>query len=193
MKLEILPSGRGCELRADETVLEAALRAGMNLPHSCRGGRCGSCRARLLDGQIAYRRGDPPGLSAAEVVDGWILLCQATALTDLLVETREQVSVAEVQVRSLPCRVARLEPVAADVMGLWLRWPSVEDFTWREGQSVELSFPDGNRRRYPIANLPGEGGLIELRISRDAGDPCAEQVFSGLARGALMRIEGPLD
>jgi CDP-4-dehydro-6-deoxyglucose reductase len=193
VKVGILPSGRSCEAQAGESVLEAALRAGMNLPHSCRGGRCGSCRARLLRGRIEYRRGDPLGLSAAEAADGWILLCQATALTDLVVETREQVSVAEVQVRSLPCRVDRVEPIAAGVMGLWLRWPAVEDFTWRAGQSVELTLPDGSRRRLAIANLPGQGPLIELHVARAPDDPCTEQVFSGLGRGTLLRIEGPLD
>jgi CDP-4-dehydro-6-deoxyglucose reductase, E3 len=193
VKVGILPSGRSCEAHAGESVLAAALRAGMSLPHSCRGGRCGSCRARLVRGRIEYRRGDPLGLSAAEVSDGWILLCQATALTDLVVETREQASVAEVQIRSLPCRVERVEPVAADVMGLWLRWPAVEDFAWRAGQSVELTLPDGSRRRFPIANLPGQGGLIELHVVRATDDACTEQVFTTLVRGALLRIEGPLD
>ena len=90
-----------------QSVLDAALAAGLNLPHSCKGGNCGACRARLLQGEISYPTARRSGLSAAEVAEGWVLLCQARARSDLLVETCETVAADQVQIKRLPCRIER--------------------------------------------------------------------------------------
>ena len=66
-------------------MLDAALDARLNLPHSCKGGNCGACRARLLRGEIHYPNGPPLGISAAEAADGMILLC-GRARSDLMIE-----------------------------------------------------------------------------------------------------------
>ncbi|TLZ43583.1 MAG: 2Fe-2S iron-sulfur cluster binding domain-containing protein, partial [Gammaproteobacteria bacterium] len=51
------PHGRTLRVAPGQAVLEAALGAGLNLPHSCKSGHCGSCRARLLAGEIGYPNG----------------------------------------------------------------------------------------------------------------------------------------
>src|ERR1700694_3182468 len=113
MQLTIRPQNRTLPVASGQSVLDAALAAHINLPHSCKGGSCGSCHARLLQGQIHYPRGRPPGLSEEEAARGFALLCQARALTDLVVDAREVRRVTDVEIRSLPCRVERLPPAAA--------------------------------------------------------------------------------
>ena len=85
----------------------------LNLPHSCKGGNCGSCRARLLRGEIHYPNGPPLGLSDAEAADGFVLLCQARARSDLCIETFEM-RARPTQSSSSDCRPhrARAAPVA---------------------------------------------------------------------------------
>src|SRR5689334_17348925 len=100
----------------DEPVLTAALRAGINLPHSCKGGSCGLCRGKLLAGAIHYPHGRPSGLSAEEEAQGYALLCEARARDDLTVDIREIHFAGEARVRSLPCRIARKQLLAPDVM-----------------------------------------------------------------------------
>src|SRR5205807_2237522 len=120
------PHGRTLRVTPGQPILQAALSAGLNLPHSCKSGHCGSCRARLLAGAIHYPDGPPLGITAEEVGRGDILLCQARADSDLTVRARLIASVADVEIKTLPCRIARLTPLAPDVMQLWLRLPAAE-------------------------------------------------------------------
>lgn len=62
-----------------ETVLDAALRAGLDLPYSCRGGMCSTCRARITEG--AVRMDVNYGLEPWETEAGYILTCQAHPTT----------------------------------------------------------------------------------------------------------------
>lgn len=192
MKVKVLPSRREFQTRSDEPVLTGALREHLNLPHSCKGGSCGTCRVRLVEGRIAYPHGRPIGISAEEESDGYALICQGRALGDLVIEIREIQSVTDVEIKSLPCRIERMRKFAPDVMGLWLRLPAVESFRWQCGQYVDVMLPGEKRRSFSLANPPHDSALLELHVRRVPGGAFSEQLFSTLQMGALLRIEGPL-
>src|SRR5206468_10057012 len=90
VRVSLSKSDKSFSVPPDRPVLGAALDAGLDLPHSCKGGNCGACRVRLLEGTVSYPNGRPLGLSDGEVADGFILLCQARALTDLRIEAVER-------------------------------------------------------------------------------------------------------
>jgi CDP-4-dehydro-6-deoxyglucose reductase len=190
----LLPSQQIITVEDDESILDAALRVGLNLPHSCKGGHCSSCRARVVSGRIQYPHGRPLGLMAEEEREGLALLCQAHAADrEITVEVREiKTPTADLTVRSLPCRVERLERVAPDVMALFLRLPAAEQFNYLAGQYLDIMLPHNRRRSFSIANPPQEGGLIELHVRRVATGEFTQQVFSGMQTKTLLRIEGPL-
>lgn len=192
MKVRTTPSGREFEARGDEPVLGAALRQHLNLPHSCKGGSCGTCRVRLLSGRIAYPHGRPSGISADEESDGFALICQARALDDLVIEIREIRYVTDVEIKCLPARIEKMRRLAPDVMGLWLRLPAVESFTWQCGQYLDVMLPGERRRSFSLANPPHDPALLELHVRRAPGGAFSEQVFTTLGEGSLLRIEGPL-
>jgi len=192
LKIHLLPSQRQFTADAQEPVLTAALRQHLNLPHSCKGGSCGTCRVRVLSGRIAYPHGRPAGIDAAEEAAGFALICQARALSDLVIETREIRHVTDVEIRELPARVARMQRLAPDVMGLWLRLPAIEPFTWQAGQYVDVMLPGERRRSFSLANPPHDAATLELHIRRTPGGVFSEQVFDGMKEGSLLRIEGPL-
>ncbi len=173
-------------------MLSAALREHLNLPHSCKGGSCGTCRVRLVSGRIAYPHGRPIGISADEEADGHALICQARALEDLVIEIREIRHVTDVEIKSLPCRIEQMRPLAPDVMGLWLRLPAIESFTWQCGQYVDVMLPGDRRRSFSLANPPYDSALLELHVRRAPGGAFTEQVFTMLKEGSLLRIEGPV-
>jgi CDP-4-dehydro-6-deoxyglucose reductase len=193
-RVTLLPSQQVLSVEEGETILDAALRAGLNLPHSCKGGHCSSCRARVREGQVRYPLGRPLGLMADEERDGYALLCQAHAQsTDLTIEVREiRPPVAEIQVKSLPCRIERLQLLAPDVMAVFLRLPAAETFNFVAGQYLDIMLPQSRRRSFSIASAPHDSQLIELHVRRVASGEFTQQLFSGMKEKTLLRIEGPL-
>jgi len=217
--VRIEPHARALRVAAAQPVLEAALAAGLNLPHSCKSGHCGSCRARLVSGEIRYPNGRPLGLTAEEESTGQVLLCQARALTDLVVQARLIASVADVEIKTLPARIARLTPLAPDVMQVMLRLPVVERLHFHAGQYLDVLLDGGRRRSFSIASPPHDSELLELHVRRVAGGGFTERLFGAsrgagqaspagasqalppsasgpdaarLAVGSLLRIEGPV-
>ena len=191
-EVRITPHGRVVRVGAEQSILDAALDAGLNLPHSCKSGHCSSCRARLLTGRIRYPHGTPLGLTADEASMGDVLLCQARALTDLTVDVRLIAQVADVEIKTLPCRSARLTRLAPDVMQVLLRLPSVESLPFQPGQYIDVLLEDGGRRSFSIASPPHDSELIELHARYVAGGGFTERLFKDLKEGALLRIEGPI-
>jgi CDP-4-dehydro-6-deoxyglucose reductase len=191
-QITLVPTGQTFLAEPGETVLAAALRAGLNLPHSCKGGHCASCRARVLSGDFQYPGPRPIGLTEQEAADGHALLCQARALTDLRVETREARPAPEVEVKSLPARIERLERLAEDVMAVSLRLPAVEELHYRPGQYLDVILAEGRRRSFSIASAPADGRPLELHVRRASKSGFTAQLFETLRTGTLLRIEGPL-
>jgi len=192
MHVTLVPTGEEIEVEPQESILDAALRAGLNLPHSCKAGRCGSCRARIVRGAVRYPRGRPPALTAEEEAAGDVLLCQARADGPVSIETRQIRSVTDVQIRSLPCRVQHMRLLAPDVMGLWLRLPAVEPFDWHPGQYIDVMLSGGRRRSFSLANPPHDEALLELHVRRSGSGEFTSLVFGSMTEGTLLRIEGPL-
>jgi CDP-4-dehydro-6-deoxyglucose reductase, E3 len=190
--ISIANSSRSFTAAADQPLLEAANDAALNLPHSCKGGNCGACKARLMSGEIHYPNGPPLGLSAAETAEGLILLCQARARTDLSIETFEVRAADTAQLKRLPCRIERAVPLSHDVMGLFLRLPIAEDFTFEAGQYIDILLPGGRRRSFSIASPPHDARPLELHVRHVAGGEFSERLFREDVRSTLLSIEGPL-
>ena len=192
-RITLVPTGQSFTAAACEPVLTAALRAGLNLPHSCKGGHCASCRARILTGDVEYPEGRlPAGITAGEAEGRYALLCQAYALEDVTVETREVRPAPEVEVRTLPCRIDRLERLADDVMAVFLKLPAVEDLRFRAGQYLDFILPGGRRRSFSIASAPADGRVLAVHVRRASEHGFTGQLFDTMRAGSLLRIEGPL-
>jgi CDP-4-dehydro-6-deoxyglucose reductase len=191
-QVTLIPSGQDFTADGGETVLAAALRAGLNLPHSCKGGHCASCLARIIAGTVAYPGARPTGITEEEERSGYALLCQARAMTDLRVEAREVRPAPEVEVKSLPCRIERMERIADDVMAVFLRLPAVEELHYRAGQYLDVMLSEGRRRSFSIASAPTDGPLLELHVRRASSSGFTGQLFDSMRAGTLLRIEGPL-
>lgn len=170
-RIHLLPNGLGFDCAADETLLDAALRQGVLLPHQCKTGTCGSCRA-------------------TDTVDGSpLLLCQVRPAADM---TLEATVLAEGQViRKLPVRVQQLQRLADDVAVLLLQPPEGQELDFQPGQYVDVLLPRGQRRSYSLAARPGAGAVLELHVRHRPGGTFTEQVFGRMKERDVLRLEGP--
>ncbi len=175
-----------------ETVLDAARRAGLALPYSCLTGTCGSCKATVLEGDVAYPNAPPQALDARERAAHQALLCQAVPQGDLVIVAREVPSAADIPKRVMALRVVEKTLLAPDVAKLVLVPPKRERLRWLAGQYLDVLLAGGRRRAFSIANAPEESDHVELHIRHVEGGGFTDYVFGALGVGTVLRVEGPL-
>ena len=192
----IEPSGRSFTLEAEETVLSAAIGAGIGLPYGCKDGACGSCKCKLVSGQVSHGPHQEKALSAAEEAAGYLLTCCAKPQSDLVIEARQVVAMGDHPPVKMPTRLTRLTRVAPDVMVLRLQLPASNSFGFRAGQYIAFILKDGQRRSYSMANAPhavkeaGPEG-VELHIRHMPGGLFTDPLFSTAKEKDILRVEGP--
>ena len=191
-RLRIEPSGHEMDCDRDETILEAALRHGFHIPYGCRNGTCATCKGRILRGEVDYGKVEEKILSAAEKDAGLALFCQAIPLSDVTIEVREIGATKDIQIKTLPSRVARMVDLAPDVRAVFLKIPTTERLQFLPGQYIDILLKDGGRRGFSLANIPGEDALLELHIKRVPGGVFTGHVFSAMKEKDILRFEGPL-
>ena len=191
-RITIKPSNHAFETRDDDdTVLEAALREGFVIAYGCRNGACGTCKGKVLEGALDYGTYQEGTLTEAEKQHGFALFCQAKPITDLVIECREISAVKDIQVRTLPCRVQKMDRLAPDVMRIQLKLPANERLQFLAGQYLDILMRGGMRRSLSMANPPHSDELLELHL-RNYGGPFSDYVFNKMKEKEILRFEGPL-
>ena len=189
-------SGKQFTVQKDETLLEAALQQGITLPYGCKNGACGSCKGKVLEGQVEHGQHSASALSPADETAGGTLFCCAHPKSDLLIEAREVQGAGDIAIRKVPCRVNAVTKPSADVAILILQLPAAERFQFLAGQYLEFLLKDGQRRAYSIANSPEQEGPLELHIRHLPGGLFTDFVFGAkdpaLKEKDILRFEGPL-
>ena len=189
-------SGKQFTVNQDETVLEAALSQNINLPYGCKNGACGSCKGKILEGQVTHGQHSESAMSRADETAGATLFCCAHPQSDLLIEAREVQGAGDIAIRKVPCRVNEISRHGSDVAILKLQLPASERFQFLAGQYLEFLLKDGQRRAYSIANAPEQEGPLELHIRHLPGGLFTDFVFAAkdpaLKEKDILRFEGPL-
>jgi len=188
-EVTLSPSGRKFTVNDDESVLDAAVRLGIGLPYGCRSGRCGSCTATLIDGEIEYPDGPPDALELEG--EEKCLPCVGFPHSDLTLEIREVESAADIEPRILPCRVQQVDHLAHDVIRMWLKLPEDQRLQFRAGQYLDFVLADGSKRAFSIANAPEDDNLIELHIRHVDGGKFTDWAFGQMKDKTILRIEAP--
>ena len=184
--VHIEPGGHDLRVARNENVLGVALAAGIQLPHSCRGGRCASCKSKLHAGSIEYPDGTPPGITPAEIAKGEVLLCQAQPRSDLSIEVRR------VPVRSsnaAMCELVSLEALPLGALRARLRYVEGTLDT-RPGQFVDVRNHAGDSERLAVIGV--SAGEIDVEALDDGG-ALREWLSAHAAAGARLRVAGPFD
>jgi CDP-4-dehydro-6-deoxyglucose reductase, E3 len=190
-KVTIQNSGHSFDVRPSQTVLQAAIEAGINLPYGCRNGACGSCKAKLVSGKVMHDDYQNSAMTDAELAAGNTLLCCARPLDDIVVECREVGGLTGIKPRILPARVAKKEQLSHDVIALHLQLPASERLQFLAGQYIEFILKDGKRRAFSLANAPHDAEFLQLHIRVIPGGVFSAYVATELQEKAILRLEAP--
>ena len=187
----IQPSGHQFQVEEGEAVLAAALRQGFVLPYGCKNGACGSCKGKIVAGTVDYGTYQQKALPDEDKAQGKALFCQAKPLSDLVIEARTIGAAKDIQVKTLPCRVQKMERVAEDVIILGLKLPANERLQFLAGQYLEFLLKDGTRRSFSMGNAPHDDELLQLHVRHVAGGQFTDHVFGKMKERDILRFEGP--
>jgi CDP-4-dehydro-6-deoxyglucose reductase len=191
-KIIIKPSEHEFWMETGETVLAAALKAGYALPYGCRNGDCGACKGQVLAGQVEYPGEMPTAINAREQAEGKALFCQAHPLSDLIIQVREVDTIRDIPIKTLPCRVMKMEKLAPDVMRLFLKLPASERLQFLAGQYISILLKGARRRDFSLANPPHDDEYLEIHVRQVPGGEFTHFVFTELQERAILRFQGPL-
>ncbi|MBX3641082.1 MAG: CDP-6-deoxy-delta-3,4-glucoseen reductase [Nitrosomonas sp.] len=191
-KIIIKPSEHVLNTLSGETILQTALREGISLSYGCRNGSCGICKGKILAGEVDYGRYDEETLTDEEKQAGMALFCCAEPLSDLIIECHEISAIKDIEIKTLPARVEKLERVAPDVMIVSLKLPANQRLQFIAGQYIDILLKDGERRSFSLANAPHDDEVLQLHVRNYPGGVFTEQVFTTMKIKDILRFEGPL-
>ncbi|MGH7839258.1 MAG: NADH:ubiquinone reductase (Na(+)-transporting) subunit F [Candidatus Binataceae bacterium] len=189
-KVTLQPAGRAFTCLESETILDAAFREGLRLPHGCRSGGCGSCKARLIDGEVDDSKASLSALMDYERAAGMTLLCSCYPITDVEIWL-ERVEEDDTPPRYLDARVTDLSEIAPSMFLIHLAIESSLGF--HAGQYVEVNVPRTEEwRAYSLANPPTARRHLELLVKLVPGGLFSEYLAgSRLKSGDVLSIRGP--
>lgn len=191
-QLTIEPLGQAIEVEEGQTILDAALRHGIYLPHACCHGLCSTCRVQVLDGDFDHGEASNFALMDYEREEGKCLACCATLNSDAVIEAEIE---EEPDARNLPVRdylgtVTRIENLTPTIKGVWIALD--EDLDFQAGQYVNLHMPgDAQSRAFSLANPPSSPREVELNIRLVPGGAATTWVHQQLQAGDSVKLSGP--
>lgn len=189
--VRLRPSERDFFVEGAESILQAALNAGLALPYGCTDGSCGQCKARILSGHIKRSMDAPYALSEDEQIRGYALLCANTAVTDLLIEVEEIAAPQTIAPQTLDAQVYGVEFPTPKMMVLNLKSTPAQRLHFLAGQSAELCLADGQCATYPIASCPCNEQVLQFHIGLTEDSAFAHTAHAELRPGMGVQVRGP--
>jgi len=175
-----------------ETILHAGLRQGLSLPYECATGTCGTCRARVMSGQVETRWKEAPGGARLKPEKGDILMCQTRALSDCVLRVPSDIVVVE------KLRPARRQGIIRNVQKLTKDVASFDvhlsaPMSFEAGQFVVLESEQvRGGRAYSMVNFGSDAQHIELVLKRKPEGRFTDWLFNEGTDGSEVAVFGPL-
>ena len=176
---------------SDETLLAAALRAGLGFPYECQSGSCSSCRFQLLEGEVRDVWSTAPGLTPEERDQGIRLGCQSTPGSDCRIKLRLKLDyVPPVMPTRQQAQLVDVVPLTEDMSEFRFRTEAPAEFL--PGQFALLRLPGVvGTRAYSMSNLSNGGGEWHFIVKRKHGGRGTSVLFDVLQRSDDIELEGP--
>jgi len=185
------------EVQEGETVLDAAFRQGIALPHGCKVGQCSACKCIKTDGETELLKYSTFALNDSERESGHILMCRTIAYSDIeidLLNYDEEVLSKSIPVKEFSGKIVGFQPLTHDISGVEIEIDSPLKF-WA-GQYVDITVTTGNGERitrsFSMASSPRDARNLEFIIKKYPGGRFSSELDTGgIRKGATVSVNGP--
>lgn len=197
-QMEVAGAAATAQIAVGETLLKAGLRSGIRIPHLCLVGECGSCRCRLLSGQVRLKKDISSHVDAAALARGYLLACQSQALGDVRLAVPGLSSEYEGRaLRTVAGRILSAQPLNHDIRHLVIELDEALDYS--AGQYAQLSIP-GHAvlaeapRCYSFCLAPQDGPQkqVAFHVRKVPGGQFSEWLFGADRSGESLSVTAPL-
>ncbi|MFK8068534.1 MAG: NADH:ubiquinone reductase (Na(+)-transporting) subunit F [Gammaproteobacteria bacterium] len=196
MSYEVVLESTGDVIDVEEgqTILDAALRAGVYLPHACGHGLCATCKIEILEGDVEQGDASPFALMDMEKEEGKCLACCAMPESDLVIEADidEEPDAECHSVKDYVAVVSKIEDLTPRIKAIFL---AIENsgIAFQAGQYVNLILPglEDQPRAFSIANPTSVSNMIELNVSLVENGKGTTYIHDELKVGDELKLSGP--
>lgn len=182
------------DVAAGEPVLHAGLRSGLDLPYECATGTCGTCRARVMTGDVEAGWLEAPGASRLKREKGDVLMCQAVARGDCLLRVPAETPKLEGRADLPSLHEGQIEVVArltSDVIHIEIAVP--EPVTFKAGQFMVLTVQGiTGGRAYSMVNYAAGTNRLVFVVKQKLGGAFSDWLFEQDIIGTKVDLFGPL-
>lgn len=189
--VKVIPSGHEFFVEGTDSILAAAVRAGLALNYGCTSGNCGSCKARVVSGQVWKLRDHDYVLSEREKALGYMLMCSNTAITDLVVEAAEASAASDLPLQQIRATTHRIDRIGGDIAVLHVQTPRTQTLRFLAGQRATVTIDEDTSATLPIASCPCDGRHLEFHVRRRPGDRFGDLVLDVLRPSEMVTVTGP--
>ncbi|WP_033292591.1 2Fe-2S iron-sulfur cluster-binding protein [Amycolatopsis jejuensis] len=188
---QVLLRGTGVRFPCAEgdTLLRAALRAGVGLSYECNSGACGSCRYELLEGEVRTRWTEAPGLSARDRRKGRRLACQSEPVTDCVVDLSAVPEPAPHRPIRQAAQLREVRHLTHDMAEFV--FTAEKHAAFSAGQYAMLALPGGVERAYSMSNLGNCSREWKFVVKRSPDGQATSILFDSMDLGAAIELDGP--
>ena len=190
-QVTVLPSKHDFLVDGRDSLLEAAMRAGIPLNYGCSGGNCGLCKAKVLSGEVKKTRHHDFVISQEEQDQGYILLCSNTAVSDVILDAPVAGSVQDIPFQQIDAKVKMTGHISDEMLLLHLQTPRTHRLRFLAGQRVTLRVGQSFNAELSIASCPCDDRNVLFHVQRQAGNLFSDYVFERLKLNDTVEIEGP--
>jgi CDP-4-dehydro-6-deoxyglucose reductase len=186
------PGGETVLVKAGEKLLTAALEAGLDWPHDCRVGSCGTCRCLLRSGKVKRLTDFSYTLPPEEIARGMILACQSRLQSDVTVEIA--LGTGSATTERHPGRIARQVALTYDILEVHVATATGAFGSARAGQYADVARAGlAEPRSYSFARRPGTAGdgMLSFFIRHVPGGEFTDWLFGADRTGAELGLAGP--
>lgn len=191
-QVRLVPDNDEFLVEGADTVLEAALRAGLSIDYGCSNGNCGKCKARIVSGEVREVRPHDFVIGESERRDGQALLCSVAPVTDLVIETGVAHRPDQIPLQNISAGVRDLIRLGSHILLLRVQTPRTKRLRFLGGQHVRVGVDGGRLSKHlPLANCPCDDRNLVFHLAEDRDDPFTAWCFEHLHSGDTIEIEGP--